>query len=234
MRSSKSRIVFKSFKELKTLLDRSAECLPVSAGRVESRSFASTPAQNENQLFEAAMADVTPISSRARAIKTVSPSPPKAGKRNPDDEALNRLQKLVSRGEGFVVADTPEYIEGTGHMVHGQITKRLHRGDFSIQSHVDLHGLSLNAARERFEAFLSDAVKRGKRAVLIVHGRGLSSPAEPVLKTHVYQWLTRSHWRKRVIAFSSARSCDGGAGATYVLLRQRPLTKRFRKRDKTH
>jgi len=30
-------------------------------------------------------------------------------------------------------------------------------------------------------------------------------------------------------AFTSARSCDGGAGATYVLLRQRPVTKRMRK-----
>jgi DNA-nicking Smr family endonuclease len=38
--------------------------------------------------------------------------------------------------------------------------------------------------------------------------------------------------RKWVIAFSSARSCDGGAGATYVLLRQRPLTMRFRKNVK--
>jgi len=52
----------------------------------------------------------------------------------------------------------------------------------------------------------------------------------PVLKSKVYQWLTSSPWHKWVVAFTSARLCDGGAGATYVLFRTRPLTKRFRKK----
>ena len=58
---------------------------------------------------------------------------------------------------------------------------------------------------------------------------GLSSPAEPILKSKVYRWLTTSPWHKWVIAFTSARLCDGGAGATYVLLRRKPIKKRFRK-----
>jgi len=52
------------------------------------------------------------------------------------------------------------------------------------------------------------------------------------LKTNLYRWLTCGPWRKWVLAFTSARLCDGGAGATYVLLRQRPLTKRFRKKPR--
>jgi len=79
---------------------------------------------------------------------------------------------------------------------------------------------------------LNKSIVAGRRAVLIIHGRGLSSPHEPVLKTKVYQWLTSAPWHKWVIAFTSARLCDGGAGATYVLLRQQPLTKRFRKNKK--
>jgi DNA-nicking Smr family endonuclease len=31
------------------------------------------------------------------------------------------------------------------------------------------------------------------------------------------------------MAFTSARLCDGGAGATYVLLRKHPATKRFKR-----
>jgi DNA-nicking Smr family endonuclease len=46
----------------------------------------------------------------------------------------------------------------------------------------------------------------------------------------VSQWLSSGHWRKWVVAFTSARMCDGGAGASYVLLRRRPLTKRHRTR----
>jgi DNA-nicking Smr family endonuclease len=71
---------------------------------------------------------------------------------------------------------------------------------------------------------------KGKRALLIIHGRGLSSPVKPILKSKVYLWLTTSPWHKWVIAFTSARACDGGAGATYVLLRQKPLSKRLRKK----
>jgi DNA-nicking Smr family endonuclease len=114
--------------------------------------------------------------------------------------------------------------------VNPEIAKRLHQGDFSIQTHIDLHGLRVGEAHEAFEQFLTESLRSGKRAVLIVHGRGLSSPAEPVLKSKVKEWLTLGPWRKWVIAFTSARACDGGAGATYVLLRQRPATKRYRRR----
>ena len=131
-----------------------------------------------------------------------------------------------------MVSDTPEYIEGSGYCVNPAIIKRLHRGDFSIQDYIDLHGLNVEDAKGVFEKFLKEAIKTDKRAVLIVHGRGLSSPSEPVLKSKVMAWLTCSRWRKWIIAFSSARLCDGGAGATYVLLRQRPLTKSQRKRKK--
>jgi DNA-nicking Smr family endonuclease len=68
--------------------------------------------------------------------------------------------------------------------------------------------------------------------ILIIHGRGLSSPAGPVLKTKVIQWLTTGPWRRWVMAFASARLCDGGAGATYVLLRRQPTTKRFKRKKR--
>ena len=147
------------------------------------------------------------------------------------DEAwpLEALRELVRTGRGYRVADTPEYIEGTGYRVPPGITRELHRGTFSIQAHIDLHGMTVPVAREAVNAFLQDAVQRGFSAVLIVHGRGLSSAAEPVLKTGLVRWLTTGTWRKWVMAYASARPCDGGAGATYVLLRQRPLTKRQRR-----
>jgi DNA-nicking Smr family endonuclease len=93
-----------------------------------------------------------------------------------------------------------------------------------------LHGLTVEEAQIAFDRFLKESILTGKHAVLIIHGRGLSSPAEPVLKTNVYNWLSHGSWRRWVIAFTSARACDGGAGASYVLLRQQPLAKKFRKR----
>jgi DNA-nicking Smr family endonuclease len=136
----------------------------------------------------------------------------------------------VKSGEGFTISDTSEYMEGIGYGVKHEIAQRLHRGDFSVQDHLDLHGLSAQEAFEAFEAFMKEALLLGKRAVLIVHGRGLSSRDMPVLKVKVKEWLTSGAWRKWVVAFTSARACDGGAGATYVLLRAQPVTKRHRKK----
>jgi len=184
---------------------------------------------NDRELFLEAMADVEPIDRENRLEPSCIPCISIDSEDDSDDETMQQLSNLVNSGEGFVVSDTPEYIEGTGYNIHPEIPKRLHRGDFSIQSHIDLHGFDVEDAGKAFENFIKDSITTGKRAVLVVHGRGLSSPGKPVLKTKVIEWLTRGPWRKWVIAFSSARSCDGGTGATYVLLRQRPLTKRFRK-----
>ena len=234
MSAAGSKKVLKSFKELKILLK--TRSLPTrDAAAIARGPVLNKPSvQSDHELFRAAMADVTPLLRRNRSQKPVTAPPPETAPDNPDLEALVRLKNLVCRGDGFVIADTPEYMEGTGYRIPCQIARRLHQGDFSIQSFIDLHGLSVAAAKDAFETFMTDAVQKGKRAVLVIHGRGLSSPAQPVLKTQVYNWLTRGRWRNWVIAFSSARSCDGGAGATYVLLRQRPLTRRSRKKPKTN
>lgn len=139
-----------------------------------------------------------------------------------DTAEIQCLERLIQTGAGFDVSLTPEYIEGVGRHIHPSLTKRLYDGDFSIQEAVDLHGLSLAEAKKVFDSFLKESITRRKKAVLIVHGRGLSSPAEPVLKSNVVKWMRSGTWRKWITAYSSARLCDGGAGATYVLLRNRP------------
>ena len=69
--------------------------------------------------------------------------------------------------------------------------------------------------------------RRGKAfRILVVHGRGLNSKDQvPVLKDRMKSWLARGRMGRHVLAFTSARAVDGGAGALYVLLR-RDRTKR--------
>ncbi len=180
-------------------------------------------------IFREAMADVKPLTGRnhieTHAPVATGPSTPE----NTDIETMHRLNGLVRNGKGFNLPDTPEYLEGTGYHVHPGVARKLHEGFFSVQMHLDLHGMSVHAAMDALNTFLILAIRKNQRAVLIVHGRGLSSPIMPVLKSKVEEWLSRGAWRKWVLAFSSARGCDGGTGATYVLLRQRPATRRLRK-----
>ena len=231
MKQSKSSGFFKPFKNLNSLLEgRKIKPQPAPVLETGESRRAISDHRREQALFEDAMADVKRI-SRGNCPPIVRPTPKTAGtQRDIDVEAVQKLNNLVKDGTGFVVSLTPEYIEGRDNTVNPAIAHRLHRGDFSIQAHIDLHGQSVAAARETFDRFMHENIAAGKNALLIIHGRGLSSPAGPVLKSKVYQWLSTSPWRKWVVAFTSARLCDGGAGATYVLLRQRPLTKRFRKK----
>ena len=230
------------FKDLKSLLKRKTEKLAEDTGHLDIKYDHKTKrkqpdktdnllsAEAEKRLFMEAMADVKPISRREKISHEKSNMPVTSINNDTEQKALLRLNNLVKFGEGFVVSHTSEYVEGTGYNVNPELTKRLHKGDFSIQNHIDLHGLSVQEAKTAFDIFLKESIITGKKGVLIVHGRGLSSPGIPVLKTMVIKWLTSSNWRKWVIAFSSARLCDGGTGATYVLLRNRPFTHRHRKR----
>ena len=200
-----------------------------SSSRPSEVCFPDDQFLDDETLFRQAMAGVQPISKSHQFDAGHSRKSPLDLEFTEDEESLLKLKRLVSDGEGFVVANTPEYVAGADSKVGHLIIKRLHRGDFAIQAHIDLHGLSVPAAQEAVTTFLKESIQTGKRGVLIVHGRGLSSPGEPVLKSQVIVWLTRGTWRKWVMAYASARSCDGGTGATYVLLRSRPLKRRFRK-----
>jgi DNA-nicking Smr family endonuclease len=187
-----------------------------------------TTPEEERRLFFEAMAGVVPL-DRSRYVDpqpTALRSLPGGSEDPSTDAVVTALTELVASGKGYAVADTPEYIEGTGYGVDPSLPAALHRGRFAIQDHVDLHGLSAREAKAAFDAFLESAVRRGLRGVLVVHGRGLRSPAGPVLKSKVALWLGSGRWRKMVLAWSSARPIDGGAGATYVLLRRRPYRRR--------
>ena len=213
---------------LKSLIADRYDDLPVCRPLPEKGSLTCRP-DDEDRMFRNAMVDVRPL-SKNRCLDSTSRCTRHSSQADGDVlEVMGALQRLVETGDGFVVASTPEYMEGTGPEIPAMLSRRLHRGDFAIQAHIDLHGLTARQARPVFDGFLEEAIAAGKRTVLIVHGRGLSSHRGPVLKECVRNWLSRSAWRRRVLAFASARSCDGGAGATVVLLRDRPLQRSRRK-----
>jgi len=233
MKSSGHKGGFRPFEGLKALLENNSIALKEAKPACTSKSTSGrTDPENDRTIFEAAMADVVRLPQNICAEPNTYKSSAPVEANTTESEILGRLEELVRTGKGFVVADTDEYIEGTGYQVSRAVAEKLHRGEFSIQGHIDLHGLSVENAREVFENFFKKSIADGKRMVLVIHGRGLSSKAEPILKTNVYKWLTTGPWRKWVMAFASARLCDGGAGATYVLLRRRPATKRLKKGPK--
>ena len=181
-------------------------------------------AEDDDASFREAMRDVVPLPPEDRRRMD---GPPPAGRdiRPPvtdDAETLAILGDLVAGSGPFDITDTDEYIEGRAAGVDPRIVRRLRRGDFAYQAHLDLHQLTTEEARRAVEQLLVQACRRGLRCVLIIHGRGRNSKDQiPVLKERLKVWLGRGSLSRVVLAFTTARPCDGGAGAVYVLLRRR-------------
>jgi DNA-nicking Smr family endonuclease len=181
-----------------------------------------TPVPDGAALFLDAVTDVIPLDARARE-RVASPAPATPGRAvtHPDAEALAALYDLVTGTSPFDISDSDEYIEGATVGLDPRLLRRLRAGEFAYQAHLDLHGMTSAEARAAVDRLLTRAYQSGKRCVLIVHGRGRNSKDQiPVLKSRVTNWLARGQCARRILAFCSARSCDGGTGALYVLLRR--------------
>lgn len=180
------------------------------------------PADSDDELFRRAMVDVRQLSAAERArVLPPAPAPAPRGVTDPEAEALAELSDLVSGGGSFDIANSVECVEGSVVGLDRRLLRRLRGGEFAYQSHLDLHGMSAVEARGAVDRFLTEAQQRGQRCVLIIHGRGHNSKDQvPVLKQRLAAWLARGTWNRLVLAFTSARPCDGGTGALYVLLRR--------------
>ena len=167
---------------------------------------------DDTAAFRAAMRGVRPIK--------VPAAPPGAG-------AARKRRPRARKAADATPAPAPAILESGAHIPEhlafarpgvreGQM-RQLRRGLLPIDDELDLHGLTQVRAHHLFSAFLEECRERGMRCVRIIHGRGTRSGERgPVLKAAVDAWLRGRH---EVIAFTSARPRDGGAGAVYVLLR---------------
>ena len=185
------------------------------------RPPAPPPEPSDADLWAAAVADARPVEGRSKVVEPAAPRPPTLEFWHPDLEAIRELEALVSGEAPFDIADSDEFIEGRVSGLDPGLVRKLRRGDFSVQAHLDLHGKSRAEAKGEVNHFLRRSREQGKRCVLLVHGRGLHSKDQvPVLKEALQNWLATARFGRHVLAFATARPQDGGAGAVYVLLRR--------------
>lgn len=219
-----------------TILDRRAGVKQVaSTGSEPTRARSDA---DEAAVFLSEMAGVSRLGAPTRARVERAATPPRTKVTTDDAEVLAELADLCDAGEraAFDWADTDEHGGGSRGLAEGgvegpqiagiaegldrRLLKRLRAGDFAIQAHVDLHGLTRVEAKDRVARFVDDSRRAGHRTVLVVHGRGLHSKDHvPVLKQALAQWLERGPLARAVLAFTTARPADGGAGALLLLLR---------------
>lgn len=86
---------------------------------------------------------------------------------------------------------------------------------------VDLHGCTVEEARQAVLQIIQIAKDENQNVIKIVHGKG----PEAILKTYVNGWL-RQH--RDVLAFVSAPEKQGGTGAVLVLLKRAEKNPKFK------
>jgi DNA-nicking Smr family endonuclease len=177
---------------------------------------------SEDELWAGAVAGVKRVEDDVRGV--AAPPRPRGAPEtfwHPDLEAVDQLRALVSGDAPFDLSDGDEFVEGRIAGIDPNLVRKLRRGEFAVQGHVDLHGMTREEAKGAVERFLRASRNGGKRCVLVVHGRGLHSKDQlPVLKEALRTWLSTARFARHVLAFATARPADGGAGAVYVLLRR--------------
>ena len=178
----------------------------------------------DEDLFQLAMRDVIPIKDnknrRVKHLVNKKGSPNLFFRQNKNEE--EEFSNLMKDSSAWDVSFSDEYMEGAVSGVGPKIMKKLKRGEFSVQDYIDLHSLTKKEAETVVGKFIINSHNKGMRCVLIVHGRGLGSlNHQPTIKRELPVWFRRGMLKKIVLAFVTARPCDGGAGALYVLLKKR-------------
>jgi DNA-nicking Smr family endonuclease len=203
------------FDSLKEMIEEKWNGLPekpIEEGAADTRS--------DEELFREAM-------SKVREIKEFREIPVEEKKIRPIrkskdecEETLCMLNDIASGKTPIDLSDTEEYVQWVNPEHRRFNTSLLHGGNYSVQDYIDLHGYTVAEAEEELERYLKECIKRGFSCVKIIHGRGLRSKNGPVVKDAIVRRLS-SNFRKNIIAFVSARQCDGGLGAVYVLLKRK-------------
>lgn len=172
-------------------------------------------------LFKQAMAGIQPLKSKNQ-IRPENLRKTKAEKQNSQtlakraaalgneetaEQPLSDMQALLNP----VAEDA--YLMYKQPTLPNHVFNKLKEGKFRWFEAVDIHGNSIEQAKEAVLKVI-EITKQNQQSVLkIVHGKG----KDAVLKTCVNGWL-RQH--DDVLAFTSAAAKDGGTGAVLVLLKR--------------
>jgi DNA-nicking Smr family endonuclease len=198
---------------LKATLDQRAR---EEAAQREREAEAVRREQAVREQFSLAVGPVQRLPDKGRAVSTpiaVEPIP----RQRIADEARALASSLSDDVDVTTLLDTDADLAFRREGIGPDVLSRLRRGHWSVQRHLDLHGMTREIAREALSQFIRHAERDGLRCVRVIHGKGNGSPGrEPVLKGKVRAWLVQ---KSEVLAFAQASASDGGHGAVLVLLR---------------
>src|SRR5262245_4181961 len=175
---------------------------------------------DEMELWRHVAQSVRPIKSKRR------PAPPKdeAPSTPPAKAKVAKAAKPPQPAAPPAKAQAPikphELTHGLSHGIDRRQAERFRKGKLPLEGKIDLHGRTQQDAHDDLLAFLKRAHAAGKRTVLVVTGKGMTTSKTGILRQAVPRWLNEPAFRHLVLAFDYAEPQHGGEGALYVLLKR--------------
>ncbi len=88
--------------------------------------------------------------------------------------------------------------------------------DMPPQAKIDLHGMTISEATRALDIFFENSKRQGLKKILIVHGKGIHSKEEPILKKFVKRYLEQ---QKLAGESGHSKRTEGSTGSTWVILK---------------
>ena len=174
-----------------------------------------TLSDDDKALFRDAVGDVKSVANDKAPDTT---SKPAARVQSTQKDNRSVMESLLSELSESDLLETGEHLSYTAPGVQRAVLRKLKSGKYAIQAEIDLHGMTLAIAKAELGEFLAECQHRRLLCVRIIHGKGRKQADKaPRMKPAVNQWLQSN---KKILAFCSAPSNDGGTGAVYALLRR--------------
>lgn len=181
----------------------------------EVKRFNHDAINDDTVLFMQAMSGVTPLKTDA-VVSHTKPTQTDENmlRRRASAEGDEQIKGILSDMQALLNPVASEaFLSYKNPTLQNKVFEQLKQGKLRWYDAVDLHGSSIDDARNAVLLLISQAINHGETVVKIVHGKG----KDAILKTCVNGWLRQM---PEVMAFVSAPAKDGGNGSVLVLLKK--------------
>lgn len=137
----------------------------------QARKEAEAAAERERHLFAHYVGPVTPLSTQQRVQFQPEPPTPRPLQLELDEQRV-LLEAMSDEFDVSTLLDVDDQMSFRRPGIGLDVTRKLRSGHWSIQRHLDLHGLRSDEAREALGQFIRLSHRTGLRCVRVVHGKG--------------------------------------------------------------
>ena len=172
--------------------------------------------RRQERKFESAMQDVEPIERSQKFRDRSAPDP---------EQAFEDEMRTSEPSVGLITPRLPKSGDGLNYVpplddVQESMMERFERAERRDGvPELNLRGQTVDEALDALRGFVPGCAKKGEEFARIVHGRGVNSDEDPVLKPAVLRWL-EDHGVDEIRGYVPERMFGGDYGSVIVEFRR--------------